>query len=185
MDKESIRREIKQQRKSLTEQEAYASACQIHKRLFAEEVYQKANTILTYVSQDREVDTIALMKQAWKDGKKVLIPKVYGNTMEFHKIDSFNETAPGAYGILEPVNPKKYDVNHGLIIMPGIAFDADCNRIGYGGGYYDEYISRHDNLGTVALAYEFQMVERIPVEAFDKRPEMIITECRIYRRVYS
>ena len=66
------------------------------------------------------------------------------------------------------------------MLLPGLAFDLEGNRVGYGGGYYDRYLSRHDGAGlhTVAVAYDFQVVERLEAESFDKRPELIVTERR-------
>ena len=66
------------------------------------------------------------------------------------------------------------------MILPGVAFDKDCHRIGYGGGFYDRYLAAHPKLKKIALAFSFQIFEEVAWEEFDISPEMIITEDNIY-----
>jgi 5-formyltetrahydrofolate cyclo-ligase len=81
---------------------------------------------------------------------------------------------------LEPKQTHHADDENVLLIMPGAAFDAKCNRIGYGKGYYDKYLQVHPNVKTIAIAFELQMVETIPAEAYDICPDIIITEEKTY-----
>ena len=88
--------------------------------------------------------------------------------MDFYEIRDFSELQKGAYGILEPTGdrlllPQKDD----LMLVPGAAFDRNGYRIGYGGGYYDRYLRRHPDMKTIALAYDFQIISRVPAEEFD------------------
>ncbi len=81
------------------------------------------------------------MLEAWKLGKTVWVPKVHGETMDFYEITSFDELKPGAYGISSPMPEYLHRQTTDLMIMPGVAFDTNRNRVGYGGGYYDRYLS--------------------------------------------
>ena len=109
----------------------------------------------------------------------VYVPKVYGQDMEFIEITDYEELASGNFGILEPVSDDFEEIEDGLMFMPGIAFDHSRNRIGFGGGYYDRYLARHAGLVTVALAYEFQIVDKIDSEPTDIRPHIIVTESEV------
>jgi 5-formyltetrahydrofolate cyclo-ligase len=100
--------------------------------------------------------------------------------MEFHYIQTFDEVVPGYKGIEEP---KKADLAQGkqvLVIMPAVVVDTSCNRIGYGKGYYDSYLQANPQHQTVALAFDMQVVEKIPVESFDQKPQIVITEKKRY-----
>lgn len=99
--------------------------------------------------------------------------------MEFIEITDYEELASGNFGILEPVSDDFEEIEDGLMFMPGIAFDHSRNRIGFGGGYYDRYLARHAGLVTVALAYEFQIVDKIDSEPTDIRPHIIVTESEV------
>ena len=183
MDKQMIRKQMRNHRRTLTEEEIARRSEMILHTLLNETAFADTENILTYISQDGEVDTKKLISECWRLKKHVYVPKVYGKTMDFHSISSFEDVEPGYFGILEPKdsdNSGIANVEQGLLIMPGIAFDKACNRIGYGGGFYDEYICRYPNLKRVALAYDFQMVEQIPVEVFDRPVDMIITESNVY-----
>lgn len=101
--------------------------------------------------------------------------------MDFYVIRDKSELSIGSYGILEPVTDTIiYPDEKSLIIMPGLVFDTKGNRIGYGGGYYDKYISEY-NLGLkAAICFDFQIIEEniIEVEDTDVVPDMIITDSR-------
>lgn len=155
------------------------------------EGYRRAKCILSYVSYKSEVDTKKILEMAWKDGKTVAVPKVLekNGIMEFYEIQSLQELEMGYQGIEEPditdkcpIEPEAMQGNI-LMIMPGAAFDRECNRIGYGGGFYDRYLSKHPKtIETIAICYEIQVVDHIPAEILDVKPDRIITEQRIINR---
>ena len=95
--------------------------------------YKDCNHLLIYVSQDNEVDTIEIIEQALTDDKIVAVPKVYGDHMHFHRIHGMSDLKVGAYGILEPVGCDMLHPTEGILIVPGIVFDKNGHRIGYGG----------------------------------------------------
>ena len=128
-----------------------------------------------------EVGTRPLMLEAWKLGKTVWVPKVHGETMDFYEITSFDELKPGAYGILEPDAGIPASADDGLMIMPGVAFDTNRNRVGYGGGYYDRYLESHPQLHTLALAFDMQVLFEVPAEEQDIKPQLLVTETNIYQ----
>lgn len=180
MDKKILRKQMLQKRRGLLDEAVKKNSAAVMQRLTANAVYRDAVCILTYISTDHEVDTTELIRRAWTENKQVFVPRVCGKGMEFYRIHSFEEVEPGAYGILEPKGTEISKAEKGLLIVPGVAFDKSGNRIGYGGGFYDAYISRYPDLKKVALAYEFQVLETIPAEDFDQAVDMIITENHIY-----
>lgn len=109
-------------------------------------------------------------------GQTVLVPKVYGRDMKFHRITALSELKPGKYGILEPDNTDICEPKQGLMIMPGLAFDKEHHRAGYGGGFYDRYLEQHPAFYKAAVAFSFQIVDHIETERYDLKPDCIITE---------
>lgn len=136
--------------------------------------------IYCYANYNGEAGTLHIMEEAWKLGKNVWLPKVEGNEMNFYLVENKDDLKPGAYGILEPVGTQMADGKDGLMIMPGVAFDEECHRIGYGGGFYDKYLKKHPDLHAVAIAFELQMYHELPCEEHDMKPEKIVTEKQIY-----
>ena len=124
-----------------------------------------------------------IINKAFDDNKHVYVPVVDAGskTMEFYEITTYTEWTTNQYGIKEPVI--KDDTNklkpliQALCLMPGVAFDRNKNRIGYGGGYYDKYLSDKVNYITIALCYDFQIVDAdIPSNELDISPKFIATE---------
>ena len=109
-----------------------------------------------------------MMEQALRDGKRVAVPKVYGDTMKFIYMDDLSQVEEGYYNIPEPIadGPVAEDPT-ALVLMPGLAFDEKGNRMGYGGGFYDKFLAQEPDHPTVALCYAFQMVDHIPTEEYD------------------
>ena len=138
-----------------------------------------------------EVKMRDFIRRSWADGKTVGVPKIIVSdtdnritaaSMHFYQIDSFDVLHEGMMHIMEP-DPERCKCldseEKALIIMPGVAFDTDRYRIGYGGGFYDRYLARHPEHPTVAVAYEFQIFDQIPWEEQDIRPQMLVTEDRM------
>lgn len=192
MEKKEIRKKALQKREELSKNYRAQADDEIHKRLSSLEIYRQAKLIFSYVSYKSEVDTKKILEMALKDGKTVAVPKVLekNGIMEFYEIQSLQELEMGYQGIEEPniadkspVNPEKMQ-GAALMIMPGAAFDSQCNRIGYGGGFYDRYLNKYPKtMKTIAICYEIQLVDNIPAEDLDVKPDMIITEQRIIKAV--
>ena len=102
--------------------------------------------------------------------------------MEFYLISEYAQLAPGTMNIPEPV-PNCVKIisfpEMTLMIMPGVAFDRNLNRVGYGGGYYDRFLEKHPDFVRIAISYELQLCDYVPVEPTDYKPHMLITEKQI------
>lgn len=181
--KKQIRREMIKKRKALSQedQEKFARACT--KRVIELEAFQNAKVILVYMSYNGEMMTDYLIDEARRQKKIVAAPTVLGEEMEFYTFSSKEELSPDKHGILEPVAHEEKKVKQEekeiLLIMPGVAFDEEKNRVGYGGGFYDRYLKKHPKLQKIAIAYEFQVINSVPSEEFDQKPEWIVTEKRV------
>ena len=168
MDKTELRREIRARKRAMTEAEIEERSAKLARLFFASEAYQKAKTIYGYLPYNQEVRTVPMLERALKDGKKVAVPKVYGDEMKFLYLDDLNAVAKGYAGIPEPIadEPVAQDKT-ALVLMPGLAFDPQGHRIGYGGGFYDKFLAAEPNHPTLALCYEFQMLPNLDVEDHD------------------
>ncbi len=134
-----------------------------------------AETIAFYVSFSKEVFTHSMIKELLGK-KRILVPKVVKGKITFYEINNFNELKPGKFNILEPIASKKADYSEiNLIIVPGIAFDKFGHRIGYGFGMYDVLL-RSIKCRKIGLAFNSQIVDKIPKEKFDVAVDKIITE---------
>ena len=184
-EKNLIRKQMKQLRADMTRTERFEKSMQIFEQLITVPEFKRADRIYTYVSMDNEIDTIMLIDYSLSLEKRVFVPRVSGKDMEFYEISDISELSPGYMGIYEPdVNGKEPDFSRmGFMCVPGLAFDKSFNRIGYGGGFYDRYLSVENKLYKAALAYEAQLLESIPAQDGDVRPDMIVTEENIYRKL--
>mgnify|MGYP000487338943 FL=1 len=184
-EKNVIRKRMKQLRADMTRTERFEKSMRIFEQLITVPEFKRADRIYTYVSMDNEIDTIMLIDYSLSLEKRVFVPRVSGRDMEFYEISDISELSPGYMGIYEPdINGKEPDYSRtGFMCMPGLAFDKSYNRIGYGGGFYDRYLSVENKLYKAALAYEAQLLESIPAQDGDVRPDMIVTEESIYRKL--
>ena len=184
-EKNVIRKRMKQLRADMTRTERFEKSMQIFEQLITVPEFKRADRIYTYVSMDNEIDTIMFIDYSLSLEKRVFVPRVSGKDMEFYEISDISELNPGYMGIYEPdINGKEPDYSRtGFMCMPGLAFDKSYNRIGYGGGFYDRYLSVENKLYKAALAYEAQLLESIPAQDGDVRPDMIVTEESIYRKL--
>lgn len=181
--KTEIRTEVKKRRANAAPEVLHEASLRIKDRFTGLEAYRKADVLLAYVDAKREVETRLLMQQAWKDGKQVAAPRVDGDgIMHYYYIESLEELESGSFGIMEPgQNCPLCETEEGLLLMPGVAFDESCHRVGYGGGYYDRYLEKHPGLLHIALAFEFQVFQEVPFEDHDILPEIIVTEERLLK----
>lgn len=176
--KSEIRTKYLNVRKNLDTHFCYNTSEKIIKKVINIDEYKKTDILYVYANVNNEVYTGSLIEHALHSNKIVACPKVTDNTMHFCRIYSIDSLVPGKFGIREPDNEDVID-SDGLIIVPGVAFDKYCSRIGYGGGYYDRFLQYH-NFFTIAPAYEMQIANKLPAEHFDKKVDMIITEQNIY-----
>ena len=177
MDKKALRREIGALKKQLTAEQIEMASAALARQLFDHPIYQAAQSIYGYLSYNQEVRTMAILEQAQKDGKRVAVPKVYGDKMEFLWLDDLTAVAPGAYDIPEPVADEPIaDDETALILMPGLAFDREGRRCGYGGGFYDKWLAQHPGHPLVALCYGFQMRDHLETDPHDVPVDVVLWE---------
>ena len=181
-EKEEIRKKILSLRESMDKEEWEQKTRNITQKVTGHPLFLQAKEIYCYMDFRREAGTCGIIEKAWEMNKKVAIPKTVGKTMRFYYISFFRETSPGRFGILEPDESRPASGEEGLIVMPGAVFDHELHRIGYGGGFYDRYLEKHTGLLSMALAFEFQVLSRIPHEEHDIRPHVLVTEARIETR---
>jgi 5-formyltetrahydrofolate cyclo-ligase len=180
-EKDSIRKQIIEHRDSIDINTKGQWDESIFNSLVKSDWYKKANTIFAFVSFKSETDTHKIIKYAIQDGKTICVPRIKTKQkgIEIFKIDSFDQLEKGYFGILEPlesciaVDSKDID----LILMPGVAFDRQGGRLGYGAGFYDRFLSNMSNsVNKIAVAYHFQVLDNIPMDEHDVRIDGIVTE---------
>ncbi len=186
LNKNEIRKIKIDERSKLQKDFAIKASKEICGTITAFDIYEAADVILGYYSTRNEVYLDTLFKDAIEKGKKVYLPKVISKTeMRFFRYEKAEDLAPGSFGIMEPCTEESFEVTDSeernvLMIVPGVAFDSEGNRLGYGGGYYDRYIDKLTEstvkYSTVMAAYGMQKVEHIPVVDTDIRPDMIVSE---------
>ena len=168
MDKKELRRTIRERKRAMTEEEIVSRSEKLGALFAQSEAYKAARTIYGYLPYNQEVRTVPMLEQALKDGKRVAVPKVYGDEMKFLYLDDLSLVEKGYAGIPEPIaDDPLADDDTALVLMPGLAFDPAGHRIGYGGGFYDKFLAAEPNHPTLALCYEFQMLPRLDTEEHD------------------
>jgi 5-formyltetrahydrofolate cyclo-ligase len=176
MNKKDIRDYIKNIRKQMDENEYREKSDIIVENLFTLECINDAGMVYIYISVNHEVDTYKIIAKLFEKGIRVAVPKIKDKKMFFYEINSIDELKIGYMNIPEPYL-EKIPCPPDVIVTPGVAFSINGDRLGYGGGYYDRYLN--DELISVALAFEYQIMEVIPIEEHDKKVKWIVTENRI------
>jgi 5-formyltetrahydrofolate cyclo-ligase len=181
--KQYIRRSVRAVRRGLSEAERLARSRCIWERVIALSCYQHARMVLGYMAFDHEVLTDGLMQQAMASGKQIVLPMVQADRegMTLYAIEDLeHDVASGYHGILEPqpqrtraVVPETLE----LALIPGVAFDLRGGRLGFGAGFYDRLLSRLPrDIPMVGLAFDFQVIPRLPSQPHDIMLDAIVTE---------
>lgn len=175
MDKKQLRRMIRERKRAMTEAEIQSRSEALAQLLYASEAYRNAKTIYGYLPYNQEVRTVPMLEQALRDGKRVAVPKVFGDEMKFLYLQDLTQVAKGYAGIPEPIadEPVAEDKT-ALVLMPGLAFDPQGHRIGYGGGFYDKFLAAEPNHPTLALCYEFQLLPKLETEEHDIPVDVVL-----------
>ncbi len=183
-----IRKQKLALRNNIPEEQRILWSMDIINHLQTNPLYLNNNTIFLYSSYKSEVDTNFLIQHALQKNKRVFCPKVHDDEMEFYQIYSPDDLISGYKGIKEPsaaentIYPKNTLSDESvLIILPLAAFNKNCQRIGYGKGYYDKYLSKlTGSFYTIGLAYDIQFEPDFTADEFDYPLDYIITEKKIY-----
>ncbi|HOO27177.1 MAG TPA: 5-formyltetrahydrofolate cyclo-ligase, partial [Lachnospiraceae bacterium] len=184
-----IRNRILQIRNALSLLECTEKSAQIMHMVKQQEEYTTSKLLFLYASYQNEVMTGTLILEALREGKRIALPCAAVTNgvpqLDFYEITDISQLADGYRGIPEPDKKNKavrmVETLPDLLLLPGVAFDRQRNRIGYGMGFYDHYFTRQKQVRAIAVAYECQVVSQIPVSGFDYRPDKLITEERIYQ----
>ena len=175
MDKAALRKEIRVKKRLMTLEQINDASEKLKELFLASELYLQARAIYGYLPYNQEVRTLPILEQALRDGKRVAVPKVYGDEMKFIWLDDLSAVSDGYAGIPEPVADEPVaDDPTALVLMPGLAFDPQGHRIGYGGGFYDKFLAVEPNHPTLALCYAFQMKDHLETEEFDKNVDCVL-----------
>lgn len=168
MNKQELRSTIRARKRAMTEEEIVSRSAELGRLFAASDAYHNAKTIYGYLPYNQEVRTVPMLEQALRDGKRVAVPKCYGDEMRFIFMEDLSLVEKGYANIPEPIADGPIaDDPTALVLMPGLAFDPQGHRIGYGGGFYDKFLSAEPNHPTLALCYAFQMLEHLDTEAHD------------------
>ena len=177
--KKEIRRIMRQRRQNLPLAERQDKDAAIMERLKMLPAFQRAQTIMAYASLPEEVQLYDLIAYCRHMGKKILLPALNDNGEMAASLlpkKAIIESGVAWQKRGECFPPEQID----LIIVPGVAFTKVGHRLGMGGGYYDRFLPQATNAAKVALAYDFQIVESLPLADFDVAVEAVVTEHKIY-----
>lgn len=188
-EKKKIRAQVLKLREALSHEERERAAVLLTERLLGHQWFYCSDTLLAFAGYGSEIDTGELIDEALGQGKKVYLPRVMTEglqgkvpEMEFFRIYCREELQPGYRGIPEPsCEGERYVYGEGetsrvLMLMPGVAFDAYKNRIGYGKGFYDRYLADKEDLRlrTIGIGFQCQLVEKLPRGENDVAPYQVI-----------
>lgn len=180
MIKGQIRRQMLAARCKLTAQEAAQAGKAVARHLATLTEYRQARWIYCYIGYNQELPTEDILRLAQTDGKKIAVPKVLGKALIFVVLEDLGQIQPGYRGIPEPLadGPIASD-SQGLVLVPGLAFDGQGHRVGYGGGFYDRFLHREPAHPTIGLCYAFQLIPQVPFTPYDIAVKKVITPERI------
>jgi 5-formyltetrahydrofolate cyclo-ligase len=187
--KEALRRRILAARAAIAPPHRAAACAAISRRLKDHPQYAAARTVSGYSSFGSEFDTAEFLADALRTGKRLVLPRIdrAARRLDFHLVTSLGCLIPGTWGILEPdpvqcprVDPREIE----FMLVPGVAFTRECERLGYGGGFYDRVLAQlRPECRTVSAAFSVQVVDWLPTGPGDRKVDAVITESGDFRRV--
>lgn len=183
--KKILRKEILKKRENIDKVKKENMDTEILNSFYKSKYYNEAINIFIYISYGSEINTRDIINRALKEKKRIYVPRTEfkTRTMDAVEISSLDNLIESSYGILEPsknepcIDPNELD----LIVVPGVAFDRNGGRMGYGAGFYDRYFSKinKNNIGRItklALAYDFQVTDEVPMGELDVPVDYVLTE---------
>lgn len=187
MTKDNIRKKMLLKRKQIDPETKKDWDERIYASIIQDPDYINSKTVFLFHSFNNEIETRNLIEHALNASKHVYIPRVEGRVMRIYQIHDLSNLVKNSMGILEPGDLSKPFTEERIdfILMPGLAFDQKGGRIGYGGGFYDRFLmtlESLDNISKVAIAYDFQVIDFVPMNKHDIPVDRIITEKGTYDR---
>ena len=189
LEKKKIRKEIQIYFKNMLPSDFILKSEQVLEKLEKLSVWKDAETVLIFLSLSDEIKTDNIINKALSSGKKTAVPRIKDNNLVFHIIESLDaEFITHHLGMDEPdetfamINTETLRKENTLILVPGLAYDKNCFRLGRGKGFYDRFLSSLDkDIPKIGIGYDFQIVESVPVEDHDFPLDFIITETSIFK----
>jgi 5-formyltetrahydrofolate cyclo-ligase len=185
--KKKLRKEIREKRGSIPVSKRKDKSKIIAEKFFLTDYYTKSHNILAYYPFGSEIDTSLVIIRALENNKGIILPKIFGQDLKLYYLDKLSEQLEkNKYGIMEPIprfcRPAKIkDID--LAIIPGLSFDKNLNRLGYGRGFYDRLLTLiPSKIKKIAFCFNIQVIDKIPATEHDIKIDVLITESKIYRR---
>ena len=182
MEKKEIRKQYKMLRNKMSEMEVKEKSDRICQNIISSNLFQQAERILAYAPLGNEVDIRPVIEEGWRQNKRIAFPKVFGDTMKYFEISDFSKLEEGTFHVMEPKEDYPVDWEEALVLVPGVAFDRQGNRMGYGKGYYDRFFKGKTDCVKVGVAYELQVANHLPTEENDLPMEYLVTEKGVWKR---
>lgn len=136
----------------------------------------KPKVIHTFLPMKEEINLYPFIGKMLDQGKTIVTPKTLKKPLLQHLVlSSLTEITDGVYGTKHPLGNRDYTGQYDLIIVPGLAFDKSLNRLGYGAGYYDNFLKLHPNVPKIGICYPFQRIDKVPTENHDQKITGIIS----------
>jgi 5-formyltetrahydrofolate cyclo-ligase len=182
--KQQLRKEMLAKLSSISKEQHIKKSQSIASHLYEQREWQEARAIGITLSMSHEVDTYAIIEQAWMTGKRVAVPKCnrQTRTMTFRYITSYEQLEVVYMNLREPIPEATLEAKAAemdLLIVPGLACTEHGERLGYGGGYYDRYLSSY-NGHTIALVFKEQIISKLPIEPNDRLVQKVITDESVF-----
>ncbi len=187
-EKKYLRAILKDTRDSMTAKLAAALSARVQAAFLGADFYRDSRAIVLYSALRNEVSTQQILDESLAAGRAIFYPRLdrASRTLALCKVESRSDLVPGAYGILEPEAPSVdfASIPPCVVVVPGVAFTREGERIGRGGGHYDRMLAELSKVAAhairVGLAYSFQLLDRVPQSEFDQRLNFVVTESAIY-----
>lgn len=173
MDKKELRSHIKTLKKQHSKEQLLEQSKLILNKLENNRHFIEAKNVMLYSSLPDEVHTHDFLEK-WRDEKRIILPTVVGDDIIPVELKKDTDFAVGDFNILEPQN-EEYTGDYDLIVVPGVAFDKNGNRIGRGKGYYDRFLCKHLNVARIGICFDFQLVDEVPTEENDIKMNDVIS----------
>lgn len=181
MDKQEVRRQMLAKRRLVTPEEQQAASAEICARLQARLAGYPAGAVLSYLAYGREVDLSPLHEWLWQSGRRLAVPRTFDlppGEMRAALYRQGDELTRVALGVYEPLDSPEVDPSAiGVVLAPGVAFDARLNRLGHGKGYYDRFLPKlAAGARVIGIAYQWQVLPEVPVDRFDRPMDELVTD---------
>ena len=183
MEKKEIRKQYKMLRNKMSEMEVKEKSDRICQNIISSNLFQQAERILAYAPLGNEVDIRPVIEEGWRQEKRIAFSQsIWGYNEIFLKSAVFSQLKEGTFHVMEPVETNPVDWKNALVLVPGVAFDRQGNRMGYGKGYYDRFFEGKSGCVKAGVAYELQVADQLPTEENDLPVEYLVTEKGVWKR---